>query len=269
MICGQELLAIIVIFVSQSSATSVSSALGVEKSCECHRTKHSTGRDSTYQIARHLNPSSVFGHYHPTVLVLLWGNRWARTLLQFPFGEPSGLGLLGLQRHNHDVSSILRDHVPPTERVIVERGVLNSEVATRISKTLTLKSLERGPALGDIRKIHNGIGVILHIGGTIDRHLRGPKLSEDGFQTSAVVDNRYLPVDGTTSFIPNDGVVEVKDQDARSLRFVIPVRDIWFLTPIPVRAAPDIRRVQARLVQALVHRGDKVVIRYIQTSQTL
>jgi len=230
---------------------------------------HGAGKDSAYQITRYLNSSSVLGHYHPTVLVLLWGNGWTRTLVQFPFGEPSGLGLLGLQGHNHNVSSILRDHVPPTERVIVERGVLNSKVATRIPKTLTLKPLECGPALDDIREIHNGIGVILHISGTVDRHLRGPKLSEDGFQTSAVVDNRHLPVNGTKSFIPNDGVVEIKDQDACGLQFTIPVRDIWFLTSIPVRAAPDIQSVQARLVQALVHRGDEVVICYIQTSQTL
>lgn len=258
MICGREFLAIIVIFVSWSPATSASSALGVEKSCERHRTKHSTDKDPTYQITRLLNPSSVLGHYHPTVL--LRGDGWTRTLVQFPFGDPGGWELLGLQGHNHDVSSILRDHVPSTERVIVEWGILNSEVAARIPKTLTLKSLECGPALGDIREIHNGIGVILHISGTVYRHLRGSQLSEDGFQTFAIVDNRYLLVDGTTSFIPNDGVVEVKDQDARGLKFAIPVRGTWFLTPIPVRAAPDIRRVQVRLVQALVHRGDEVII---------
>ena len=165
----------------------------------------------------YLDTSSVFGHYHPSVLILLWRDGRALALVQFSFGELSGSQLLGLQGHNHDVSNIICDHVPPTERVIVEWGILNSDVATRIPKTPTLKFLECGPALNDIRKIHNGIGIILHVSGTVDRHLHGAKSSEDGFQTFTIVNHRYLLVDGTASFVPNDGVVEVKNQDARGL----------------------------------------------------
>lgn len=212
-----ELLAIIVIFVSWSLATSARSALGVVESHANVIGLHSAENFLTYQIVRHLNSSSALGHYHPTILVLLWGGASrTRALVYSPFGRLSGSRLFGLQGHNHDVSSVFWDRVPPTKRVIIERRILNSEVATRISKTLTLKFLECGSALSDIREIHNGIGIILHISGTVDRHLRGAEPSKDGFQTFAIVDNRHLPVD-RTSFLQNDGVVEVENQDARSL----------------------------------------------------
>lgn len=154
----------------------------------------------------------------------------------------------------------------PAECVIVERCILDSEVTARIPETLTLKPLERSSAFSDIRKVHDGVGVILDISGAVNRHLRGAKFSKDGLQTFAIVDNRHLLVDGATSFIPDDGIVEVENQNTRGLRFTVSVRDIRFLASIPMRAASDIRWIQARLVQALVLRIDKMVVCCIQTS---
>jgi len=138
--------------------------------------------------------------------------------------------------------------MPPTERVIVERHILDSEVTTRIPETLTLKLLECGPALSDIWKIHNGIGVILRISGTVDGHLRSAKLSEDGLQTLAIVDDRHPLTDGSTSCIQNDGVVEVENQDARGPQYAVSVRDVRFLASVPMRTASDIRRIQVRSI---------------------
>ena len=227
---------------------------------------HSVNEGSTYQIPGHLDSSSVLGHYHPAVLLLRRDGR-TRTLVQPQLGKLSALRLLRFQGHGHDVSSILWEHMPPSECVIVERHIYNSEVTTRISETLTLKLLECGSALSNVRKIHNCIWIILQIGGTVDRHLRGTELSEDGLQPFAIVDDRHLLVNCTTCFIPNDREVEVKNQDARGLRIAIPVRGSRFLAPIPIRTAPDIRRVQTRSVQALMLRGDKMIIRCDQTLQ--
>ena len=202
----------------------------------------------------------MFGHYHPTP-TLLRGACRTRALVQFLFGDLDRLWLLLFHGHNYDVPSILRVYVSPTESVIVERGVFNSEVATRVPKTPTLKLLKRCPALNDTRKVDHCIGVILHISRAVDGHLRSTKLSEDGLQPFAIVDDRHLLVDGTTSFIQNDGVVEIKNQDAGGLEFAVSVLCIRFLTAVPVRATPDIRRNQARSVQALVLCIDKVVVR--------
>ena len=159
--------------------------------------------------------------------------------------------------------------MPPAERIIVERGIFNSEVATRVPETPTLELPKCDPALIDTRKVNDRIGVILHISRAVDRHLRGTKLSEDGFQPFAIVNDRHLLVDGATGFIRNDGVVEVKNQDAGGLQFAVSVLGIWFLTTIPVRTTPDVRWIQVRSVQALVLRIGKMVMRYTQTSQAL
>ena len=226
---------------------------------------HSVNESSTYQIAGHLYSSSVLGHYHPTVLVLLWRGRRTRALVQPQSRELIGSQLFRLQGHGYDISSILQGYMPPSERVIVERRITNSEVTTRIPETPTLKLLECVSALSDVRKIHNSIGIILQISGTVDRHLHGTELSEDRLQPFAIVDDRHMLVNCTTTFIPNDREVEVKNQDARGLQTVIPVCDIRFLASVPIRAAPDIRRVQVRLVQALMFRGSKMIIRCNQT----
>ena len=159
--------------------------------------------------------------------------------------------------------------MPPSERVIVERRITNSEVTTRIPETPALKLMERGSALSDVRKIHNSIGIILQISGTVDRHLHGTELSEDGLQPFAIVDDRHLLVNCTTAFIPNDREVEVKNQDTRGLQTVITVCGIRFLTSVPIGAAADIRRVQVRLVQAPMLRGRKMIIGYNQTLKPL
>ena len=130
-----------------------------------------------------------------------------------------------------------------------------------------MKLLECGSAPSGVRKIDNCVGIILQIGRTIDRHLRGAELSEDGLQPFPIVDDRHLLVNYTTSFIPNDGEVEVENQDACGLRIATPVRRSWFLTSVPIRAAPDIQRAQARLIQAFMLRGDKMVIRCNPTLQ--
>ena len=159
--------------------------------------------------------------------------------------------------------------MPPTKRVVVKRRIFNSEVATRVPKATTLKLPKRDPALSDAWKVNHGVGVILHIGRAVDRHFRGAELSEDRLQAFAVVDNRHLLVDGTTSLVQNDGVVEVKNQNSCGLQFTVPVLGIRFLTTVPVGAAPDIRRIQIRSIQALVLRIDKTVVCYIQMSQAL
>ena len=128
---------------------------------------------------------------------------------------------------------------------------------------------KRGPALSDAWKVGNGIGVILHIGRAVDRHLRCTKLSKDRLQPFAIVDNRHPLVDGTTSLVQNDGAVEVKNQNSCSLQFAVPVPGIRFLTTVPVGAAPDIRRIQIRSIQALVLCIDKTAVCYIQMSQAL
>ena len=157
--------------------------------------------------------------------------------------------------------------MPPTERVIVKGRIFDSEVATRVPEAPTMKPPKCDLALNDAWEVNNGIGVILHISRTVDRHLRGTELSEDRLQPFAIVDDRHLLVDGTTSLVQNNGVVEVKDKDARGPQFAVSVLGIRFLTSVPVRAAPDIRRMQVRSVQALVLRIDKMVMRYTRTSQ--
>ena len=156
--------------------------------------------------------------------------------------------------------------MPPTKRVIVKWGILNSEVTAGIAETLTLKLLKRRPALSDIRKVHDSKGVILQISRTVDRHLRSTKLSENGFQTFAVIDHRDLLADSVPSFVPNNGVVEVQNQNTGALRFACAVRIVRFLTSVPVGTASNVQRSQVRAVQALVLRGYETVKRYIRTS---
>ena len=208
-------------------------------------------------------------HYHPTPPTLLRGAGRTWAPIQPLFGDLDRPRLLGFHRHNYDVSSIFWVCVPPTEGVIVERRIFNSEVSTRVPKTPTLKLPKRDPALINTRKVNDCIGVILHISRAVDRHLRGAKLSEDGLQPFAIVDDRHLLVDGNASFIQNDGVVEIENQDTGGLQFVVSVLNIRFLTTVPVRATPDIPRIQARSVQTLVLYIDKVVVRYSRTSQPL
>ena len=224
---------------------------------------------STHQIGRHLNSSSVFGHYHSTPLAPLRRTSRTRAPVQVLFGGLHRPWLFGFQRHHHDVSSVLRDDVPPTKRVIVERRIFDSEVATRVPEAPSLKLPKGDPALRDTWKVNNGIGVILHISRAVDRHLRGTELSEGRFQPLAVVDNRHLFVDGATSLVQNDGVVEVKNQNACRLQLAVSVLGTRFLAAVPVRATPDIRRIQVRSVQALVFCIDKTVMRYIRMSQAL
>ena len=94
--------------------------------------------------------------------------------------------------------------MPPTKCIIIERGILNSEVATRIPETSTLEPLKCCSAPTDIRKVRNGIRVILGVSGTVDCNLRGTKLSEGGFQTLAIVDHCHLFTDGATILVSSN-----------------------------------------------------------------
>lgn len=130
--------------------------------------------------------------------------------------------------------------MPPTKRVIVKWSVSDSEVATRKPETLTLELPKCRPALSYTREVHNGIGIILQISRTVDRHLRGAEISKYGFQTLGIVNHRHLLADCVAIFRPNNGIVKIQDQDTSGLRLLGPIGSIRFLASIPVRATPNI-----------------------------
>ena len=172
-----------------------------------------------------------------------------------------------LQGYVDDCPSIFRSYVPPTKGVIVKRDVLDSKVSTRIPKAPTLKLLDGRLAPSDRREVYNCVGIILQMSWTVDRHPRSTKPSEYWLQTLAIVYDRHLFVDGIRSFLPNDGVVEVQDQNPSGLQFLRFIRNARFLASIPVWAAPDIRRGQTRFIQAFVPGSDKMFICCVQPSQ--
>ena len=67
MICSRELLAMVVIFVVSHIGPL---STGCSRKSYNVTGLHSTDESFAHQIGRRLNPSSVLGHYHPTVLVL-------------------------------------------------------------------------------------------------------------------------------------------------------------------------------------------------------